>query len=401
MNELINNFDDKINISQKENINELNYYKNKVASLKNELESYKNKVVSLKNELDNYKNKVEYKTTQNQKLEISSQKTISIRPPTTWDTYILHAHNRMINNKNTKEIGKIRANAAEYFVVDWLNNFLQKNGYEPKWITIHAEDVIQCSKFELKSSDPNSSGFDIYLLNRNTHKYFRIQVKYRNSDFHFETTRRNSKKNENKNTTGHVVYSADEFDILIGICTFNNLSNELPTDKNISIIDIDILKDPKNPENLISKISNKTRNICIDYNKNYLHKILCNSKQLILPQILGEIRLQNFKKIYLHCCCELLKIKYKKETMDILISKIQKKRELSCYNIVINSINRSKNLIDIYMNKVNGCFWVTPKHYVCFYEKKSKKITESNDTFTKTSDQEKYRKYKNYQQNIN
>lgn len=387
------------NICHKKYENELNYYKHRDQHLTDLITQY-NKDVDKTTQ-----------TTQNLKLEISCQDTISIRPTTSWDTYILHAHKRMIHNKNTKEIGKLRANAAEYVIVDWLNTFLQQHGYWATWIAIHAEDEKQCREFKLEGSDPNSSGFDIYLLNKVLHEYKRIQVKYRNSDFHFETTRRNSKKNENKNTTGHVVYSADEFDILIGVCTFNNLSNKLPTSNNISIIDINILKDPNNPENLISKITNKTRDICITNNENYLHKILCNSKELILPQILSEIRLENFSKDSLHCCCKLLKIEYgKKEIMDILRNKIQKQCKSDCYNTVIKSVyrtvNRSKIFIKNNLDKVDGkqiCFWITPEDYVCYVyaikkdEQVVKEIIEwDNNSFCNQEQKEKYKKYKKY-----
>ena len=43
----------------------------------------------------------------------------------------------------------------------------------------------------------------------------RIQVKFRMGDWHFETTRRNSKKNADTNSTGHVAYTVDEFDMVV------------------------------------------------------------------------------------------------------------------------------------------------------------------------------------------
>lgn len=43
----------------------------------------------------------------------------------------------------------------------------------------------------------------------------RHQIKFRSSgSWHLETTRRNSQKNQNLNSTGHVAYSSNEFDVL-------------------------------------------------------------------------------------------------------------------------------------------------------------------------------------------
>ena len=66
----------------------------------------------------------------------------------------------------------------------------------------------------------NSPGFDLLLKTKN--KYVRIQSKLRqvnglnnwSKQVYLETTRRNSKKNINKNHTGHVCYSLNEFDFL-------------------------------------------------------------------------------------------------------------------------------------------------------------------------------------------
>jgi len=45
-------------------------------------------------------------------------------------------------------------------------------------------------------------------------KRVRHQVKFRMGDWHFETTRRNSAKNVATNSTGHVAYRKDEFDMV-------------------------------------------------------------------------------------------------------------------------------------------------------------------------------------------
>jgi hypothetical protein len=68
----------------------------------------------------------------------------------------------------------------------------------------------------------STSGFDIVLITPNN-KIIKIQCKLRqvngvtdySHQIHFETTRRNCKKNKNKNHTGHICYSLDEFDFVM------------------------------------------------------------------------------------------------------------------------------------------------------------------------------------------
>jgi hypothetical protein len=68
----------------------------------------------------------------------------------------------------------------------------------------------------------NSPGFDIIVVKENK-KNIRIQSKLRqvegkfdfSQQIDFETTRRNSIKNSDKNHTGHVCYGIDEFDFVM------------------------------------------------------------------------------------------------------------------------------------------------------------------------------------------
>jgi hypothetical protein len=86
----------------------------------------------------------------------------------------------------------------------------------------------------------------------------RNQVKFRMSDWHFETTRRNSKKNQDTNSTGHVAYRSDEFDVLaifIPGPTFG-LSDGI-----IRCIPVSALISPKKPDQLVTSINQKIRKV--------------------------------------------------------------------------------------------------------------------------------------------
>jgi hypothetical protein len=85
----------------------------------------------------------------------------------------------------------------------------------------------------------------------------RAQHKFRMGDWHFETTRRNSKKNEDTNGTGHVAYRATEFDV----CTIMVPGPHFGvTGSYIRCIPTSALLNPKKPDQLVTTINAKTRN---------------------------------------------------------------------------------------------------------------------------------------------
>jgi len=85
----------------------------------------------------------------------------------------------------------------------------------------------------------------------------RAQHKFRMGDWHFETTRRNSKKNEDTNGTGHVAYRATEFDV----CTIMVPGPHFGvTGSYIRCIPTTALLNPKKPDQLVTTINAKTRN---------------------------------------------------------------------------------------------------------------------------------------------
>lgn len=91
---------------------------------------------------------------------------------------------------------------------------------EPHGFTVYSENDVGVPQGTFNVN--NSSGFDLVIITP-CDKKIRIQSKLRqvkgitdcSTQINFETTRRNSKKNENKNHTGHVCYSLDEFDFVM------------------------------------------------------------------------------------------------------------------------------------------------------------------------------------------
>jgi hypothetical protein len=87
-------------------------------------------------------------------------------------------------------------------------------------------------------------------------KPVRHQVKFRMSAWHFETTRRNSAKNAETNSTGHVAYRKDEFDVL---AIFKPGPHFGITGSIIRVIPVTALINPSKPDQLVTSISNSIR----------------------------------------------------------------------------------------------------------------------------------------------
>ena len=108
--------------------------------------------------------------------------------------------NERVVNMSVNEFGKAIATSNEYIQKDILQFILGKE-----------------HKLSMNLSNNNGVGYDI-LLNDN----IKIQSKLRqvkgktaySSCLHFETTRRNCNKNLDKNITGHICYSLNEFDFV-------------------------------------------------------------------------------------------------------------------------------------------------------------------------------------------
>jgi len=118
-----------------------------------------------------------------------------------------------VNKLSINDWGKNVSIPNQYFGRDILNALL------PDEYTVYTTDDDDCPDIDTTN---NSPGFDIIVKYPNG-KLKRIQSKLRqvigitpfSRQVLIETTRRNSKKNVNKNHTGHVCYSCDEFDYIL------------------------------------------------------------------------------------------------------------------------------------------------------------------------------------------
>tara|TARA_B100001093_G_C26792239_1_gene999484 strand:+ start:213 stop:806 length:594 start_codon:yes stop_codon:yes gene_type:complete len=136
--------------------------------------------------------------------------------------------NDIIQSMSVIDWGKAMARANELIQRD----LLRSKGFEA-WDPQLDKD---CPPYDTAN---NSPGFDILL--KKDGKLVRVQSKLRQvkgvTDFsrqtHFETTRRHSKKNEGESSsTGHVAYSANEFDFVL--VTLVNVSKNLNKRNNIN-----------------------------------------------------------------------------------------------------------------------------------------------------------------------
>ena len=154
--------------------------------------------------------------TDDERLRTVLNRILNGRTRYKWTDYITLSHDKMLEQKNSKEIGKLRAYATELMVCDHLNDHMERHGIDG--ICIHNDELSKHAELLAKHEiilDPNQSGYDLLLVTFDTGVCHKIQVKHRNTSIHLETTRRNSKKNADKNATGHVSYSSNEFDYLI------------------------------------------------------------------------------------------------------------------------------------------------------------------------------------------
>jgi hypothetical protein len=126
-----------------------------------------------------------------------------------------------------RDIGKVLANSAEIYVIRILSEL---SGRILKKIDGKPYDAI------------TDDGGPVV----------RIQIKFRMEAWHFETTRRNSKKNADTNATGHVAYKKDEFDM---VAIFVPGPAFGITGSRIRCIPVEDLINPAKPDQLITQIN--------------------------------------------------------------------------------------------------------------------------------------------------
>jgi hypothetical protein len=132
-----------------------------------------------------------------------------------------------------RDIGKVLAQAAEIVGVKRLNEL---SGRTNKLVVGQSYDSV--------TDDDKPK--------------VRAQIKFRMSDWHFETTRRNSKKNAETNSTGHVAYRKDEFDM---VTIFKPSPTFGITGSTIRCIPATALINPEKPDQLRTSIPAAIRKI--------------------------------------------------------------------------------------------------------------------------------------------
>ena len=135
----------------------------------------------------------------------------------------------ILDPRQHRDIGKFLAPMAEIAVRDWL---VGQTGLEMKCVSGESYDIIE------------------------TMHGTRIQVKFRMGDWHLETTRRNSNKNQDTNASGHVVYREDEFDVLAVFIPGPGFGR---TGSRIRLVPVDELVNPKKPDELVKKVPQPIR----------------------------------------------------------------------------------------------------------------------------------------------
>ena len=180
--------------------------------------------------------------------------------------------NEKISKKKSKKSLKskvISREEAEKSADEWmpcLREWLTRAIMNPEQhrdigkVLAQAAEIEGVKKLDALSGRPNKIevGKSYDCITEDESPPVRAQIKFRMDAWHFETTRRNSKKNIETNSTGHVAYRKDEFDmvaIFIPSDTFGI------TGSKIRCIPTSVLINPDKPDQLVTNISSKIRNI--------------------------------------------------------------------------------------------------------------------------------------------
>ena len=141
--------------------------------------------------------------------------------------------NKRIINMSRIDWGKTLSVSNQYIQRNILRYMLKQYGY-----LVYSTDDEYSFNIDIKN---NSPGFDLIIITPEN-KYIRVQSKLRqvrgindySQQIHFETTRRNTDKNKNKNHTGHICYSLNEFDLVM-ISLVNDRINRNDVIKNCNL----------------------------------------------------------------------------------------------------------------------------------------------------------------------
>jgi len=144
--------------------------------------------------------------------------------PQNWSAYIQTAYMKLLEESNTRELGKFLANANEHMQAAWINNNTS--------LDVELRD----------DNDHNGTGYDL-----TSKRGLRIQSKFRGGNSLFiEQTRRISVKNLGAAaSSGHVVPRLGECDVYV--FTIPNGDYADPNNAELLVIPEHELEDPKNP----------------------------------------------------------------------------------------------------------------------------------------------------------
>lgn len=141
--------------------------------------------------------------------------------------------NAIMDPEQHRDIGKVLAYVAEIYVIKWLSEKARRP----------VKSVVGESYDGITDDDKIC---------------VRTQIKFRKDAWHFETTRRNSQKNAETNSTGHIAYKKNEFDM---VAIFKPSSTFGITDSTIRCIPVSALVNPAKPDQLITTISASIRKV--------------------------------------------------------------------------------------------------------------------------------------------
>ena len=155
--------------------------------------------------------------------------------------------NNRIENMARIDWGKTMAVSNQYIQRNILRYMLSPYGF-----LVYSTDDIDIPKINIAN---NSPGFDLVVVTPEN-KIIRVQSKLRqvkgindySQQIHFETTRRNSEKNKDKNHTGHICYSLDEFDLVMISLVNDKLNRDKIKNCNLWTYSLIFIKDLEDTE---------------------------------------------------------------------------------------------------------------------------------------------------------
>ena len=141
--------------------------------------------------------------------------------------------NAIMDPVQHRDIGKVLAQATEIVGVQMLD-----------LMSGRTNKIIVGKSYDCITDDPG--------------KIVRSQIKFRMGDWHFETTRRNSQKNADTNSTGHVAYRKDEFDM---VAIFTPSSTFGISGSKLRCIPVGALINPEKPDQVVTRILSGVRKV--------------------------------------------------------------------------------------------------------------------------------------------